>query len=186
MCTSSGMTRSRRAIALLALLSLPLLATTMVRASLDDLILKSSAIVRGKIVSSQPVTRGSVIYTAIQIRVTERLKGTFDTTAEVWLPGGVSGGLKQSFAGVPQLSPDTEYVFFLWTGRNKVTQLLGLSQGVLELTRNAQGEWIVGRGASDAVMLDSSGNVVKDQAFTMRLNDLTSRIHTMVGGGAGR
>ncbi|MBI1791456.1 MAG: hypothetical protein HYR60_28340 [Acidobacteria bacterium] len=162
-------------------------ATTLARASLDDLIQKSTAIVRGKIAGSSTVTRGSMIYTNVKIRVVERYKGPNDPLVEVSLPGGLAGGLRQTIAGVPDLVEGVEYVFFLWTGRNKITHLLGLSQGVLELTRNAQGEWMVGRGAIDAVMLDpASGRVVRDEPFSMRLSEFTSRVNQASGGGASR
>src|SRR5690348_15396834 len=89
-------------------------ATTLTRASLDDLIQKSTAIVHGKILGSSPVSRGQVIYTSYRIQVLERWKGAQDAQVEVMVPGGMLNGIRQNVSGAPQLSEGSEYVFFLW------------------------------------------------------------------------
>jgi hypothetical protein len=163
-------------------------ATTLTRASLDDLIEKSTAIVRGRVVSASPAIRGSAIYTSVKIQVLERWKGSQEGQVEVIVPGGTAGGLRETVTGAPDLVVGTEYVLFLWTGpRTRVTQLLGLSQGVLDLMTNSKGETVVVRSTVDATLLDSSnGKQVRHEPMQMRLNDFSSRVTKTLSGGANR
>jgi len=175
------------AAALAMLWAAPTLGTTLARTSLDDLIRQSTAIVRGKVVGTRTALRGTMIYTHVRVQVLERWKGPDDSTVEVALPGGTMGGVRQSIGGVPELAEGAEYVFFLWTGRSRVTYLLGLSQGVLDIARTAQGEPLVYRGSIDAVIVDpKSGSVVRDEPFSMRMSEFTSRVRTALGGGTSR
>ena len=48
--------------------------------------------------------------------------------------GGVAGGIRQSVSGAPELKPGQEYVLFLWTSRSGLTQVIGLSQGLFQLS----------------------------------------------------
>src|SRR5258705_12946697 len=75
---------------------------------------------------------------------------------EVQVPGGTFQGQQQNFAGTPQLTEGAEYVFFLWTGPSGATHLLGLSQGVLDVTTNSAGELIVAGPGTDPPGLDSA------------------------------
>ncbi len=53
------------------------------------------------------------------------------------------------------LVPGQDYVFFLWTSKSGLTQVIGLSQGLFNVTTNAQGQVTVSRGAPSTTMLDS-------------------------------
>ena len=180
--------RSATTIAAFFLLSIAALpAATLEKLTLDEMIQKSTAIVRGRVLGARTAFRGPVIYTFQRLQVTERLKGTADGVVEVAVPGGTLGALRQTFSGAPTLSEGAEYVLFLWTGQNGVTQVIGLSQGVFDLTRNAQGEVVLARPVADAVMLDPrTGAQVQDQPVRMRLSELSQRISRLNGGGSGR
>lgn len=161
-------------------------ATTLAHATLDDLISKSTAIVRGKVTGSRSEMRGSMIYTFVRIRVEERWKGPAESFVEVMVPGGSAGGYRQRVTGAPDLTEGAEHVFFLWTGKSGVVRLFGLAQGVLDVSRNAQGEVIVARGLVGAPMLDDKGRAVRDEPFTMRMSDFSVRIQKTLAGGPGR
>src|SRR5437667_5325768 len=79
---------------------IPAQATTVTRASLDDLIQKSTAIVRGRVVSSTTAARGSLVYTYYKIQVIERWKGAAATEdpsqLQVQVPGGSFNGVQQN------------------------------------------------------------------------------------------
>ena len=77
-------------------------AATLERLSLDDLIGKSTMIVRGKILNSYTAASGPVIYTHYRIQPSETLKGTTNGVVEIQLPGGTAGNLRQTFAGEPR------------------------------------------------------------------------------------
>ena len=159
--------------------ALPLQGATLERLSLDDMIAKSTAIVRGKITSSWAAFSGPVIYTHYRVQVSESFKGASQGTVEVLVPGGEANNLRQSFAGAPQLNPGEDYVLFLWTGKTRTTMVIGLTQGLFSLDREMVVDPLATRRATRELMLDpSSGKPVKDQTMVMRLSELRSRIAT--------
>jgi hypothetical protein len=161
-------------------------AATLERLSLDDLITKSTAIVRGKVLNSFTATSGPVIYTHYRIQSSETLKGTASGVVEIQLPGGVANNLRQNFAGVPQFKAGDEYVFFLWTGRSGATQVLGLTQGLFAVASGAAADPVTTRSASHEVMLEhGTGKQVKDQTLTMHLSELRARIQSKLSGAPG-
>jgi hypothetical protein len=87
--------------------------------------------------------------------------------------------LRQTFSGAPQLGGGVDYLLFLWTGPSGLTQIIGLSQGLFQLQKDANGEWIATRAAASETMLDpKTGRLVNDQAIRLRLTDLRSRLRT--------
>jgi hypothetical protein len=183
------------ALTAVGLASLPdsnLSASTLQRLSLNDMIQKSTMIVHGTI---QPGTsaafRGLLIYTHYQLSVTTAYKGTLGLTipgqtVDVAVPGGMLNGIQQPVAGAPLLVAGQDYVLFLWTSKSGLTQVIGLSQGLFNVTTNAQGQLIVSRGAATEPMVDSSGQSVTDSNLQMTLAQLVSKIQAVLSGsGAG-
>ncbi len=155
----------------------PLQCATLERLSLADMIGKSTAIVRAKVLSSDVAVSGPVIYTHYQLQVSERYKGPAQSTVDLALPGGVSRGVQQNYSGVPQLHAGEEYVFFLWTGRSGLTQVIGLSQGLFALSAPGTKDPALTRSASHEMMLDhATGRQVQDQTLNMTLGALKSQI----------
>src|ERR1035438_1920110 len=74
-------------------------AATLQQLSLDQMTQSATAIIRARVTGSSASFTGSTIYTHYKLQVTETWKG-FSTT-DVVLPGGVAGGYRQSFPGVP-------------------------------------------------------------------------------------
>ncbi len=176
------------AVALVFVFSwVPLYATTLEKLSLDEMIEKSTDIVRGTVTGSYSAFRGSVIYTYFSVKILERWKGLPQSTVTVLVPGGTVGGLKQSFGGVPKLDPGAEYVLFLWTGKSGATHLIGLSQGVFNLKISTGVDPMVSRGAISEVILDPrTGRPVVDQPIQMRLSEMVSHISATLAKGAER
>jgi hypothetical protein len=157
--------------------SLPGCAATLERLSLDDMILKSTAIVRGRVLSAQARFHGPMIYTHLRVQVLGRWKGAPAAEVEVISPGGRVGRLSQSFSGSPMLAPAGEYVLFLWTGKSGLTHVIGLSQGVLDLARDGKGQTIARRAATSEFMLDpQTGRPVNDSGVSLSLKDLDTHI----------
>jgi hypothetical protein len=164
----------------------PLRAAILERLSLDELTQQSSAIVRAKVVGSYAEFGGSMIYTHWKVQVVEKWKGPDRSTIEVLIPGGSARGLHQDVAGAPKLLIGKEYLFFLWTSKSGSTYITGLSQGLLELAKNASDEWVVSRPASGEPMLDhTTWTLVKDENIQMPYSEFTARISaTLTQGGA--
>jgi hypothetical protein len=162
-------------------------ASTLRRLSLTDMVQQSTMIVRGTL-QAGPVAafRGSLIYTHYQLSVTTAFKGTPGPTIDVAVPGGALNGVQQPVAGAPLLTPGQDCVFFLWTSKTGLTQVIGLSQGLFIVTKNAQGQVMVSRGATSETMLNSSGQIITDSSIQMPLAQLVTTIQGVLVGGSGQ
>jgi hypothetical protein len=168
----------------LALGWLPLAGATLEQLSLDDMIQKSTAIVRGTVALSRTAASGPIIYTHYVVRVTENFKGNSPGTVDVAVPGGTANNVRQTFPGAPQFKTGDDYVFFLWTGRSGLTQILGLTQGLFALSAGSVNTPTATRAASHEVMLEKgTGREVKDQTIVMTLAALRARIQAALNGG---
>ncbi|HEY3444583.1 MAG TPA: hypothetical protein VGK29_27785 [Paludibaculum sp.] len=149
------------------------MATTLERLTLDEMIQKSTAIVRGKVLDFSTVQRGNIVYTVYRLQVSERLKGGAGlATTEVFLPGGTIGGYRQSFAGTPQMERGAEYVVFVWVSPKGIPQVVGLGQGVFDVKISASGQTILSRGPLEAEVLTPFGQPVVDQGLKLTLDRL--------------
>jgi hypothetical protein len=173
-----------------ALLVSPIWSATLERMSLDDMIVKSTTIVRGKVTGSWAAFTGAVIYTHYTIEVSETFKGAGRGTVEIMVPGGALNGVQQNFSGSPAMKAGDEFVFFLWTSKTGITWITGLTQGLFTLpaadrsTADQSTDRMAMRAASHELMLDpTTSQAVKDTALSMRLSDLRARIATTLGGG---
>ncbi len=185
MCFSKVAMRFALSGICLALSLAQLGAATLSRLTLDDMINQSTAIVQVRITGSYAAARGPVIYTFYQGQVTNRWKGAGQASVEIAIPGGAANGLRQAFPGTPQLTEGKEYFLFLWTSKTGLTQIIGLTQGLFDITQDASGVYTVTRGATSNSMLDPrTGQLVKDQAIQMQLTDLGVRIAATLGKGA--
>lgn len=114
----------------LLLWGVPLRCATLEQLSLDDMIARSTVIVRGKVASSYAAFSGRMIYTHYTVQVSERFKGVGQGSIDVAVPGGTANRVRQTFEGAPVFQAGEEYVFFLWTGKSGPTQVVGLTQGL--------------------------------------------------------
>ncbi len=163
-------------------LTLTLSAATLEKLSVDDMIVKSTSIVRGRIGASYTESHNSLVYTHYRVTVSSQLKGKIASQVDVAVPGGVYQGYRQVFAGAPVLTAGEEYFLFLWTGKSGMTQIIGLSQGLFTLTAPQVGDVLLKRPATEEMMLDpKSGQPVRDQAISLNLRDVTARIRTTSG-----
>jgi hypothetical protein len=187
-------TRLAIRLALLAGIAVPglvpvLRATTLEQLTLDDMTQKSTAIVRARVTGSHSAYRGNGrgadIYTYYQIQVLETWKSAGPVPTEVAVPGGAANGIRQSVAGAPVLKPGQEYVLFLWTSRSGLTQVIGLSQGVFNLSvapsGGTSGGPVAQRPPASELMLNSAGMPVEDRAVSYQLQDLRQRVAQTLG-----
>ena len=140
-------------------------------------------VVRGKVLSSQAAFSGNLIFTHYRVRVSESLKGRAAGTVDVAVPGGVANGIRQAVSGAPEFQPGEEYVFFLWTSKAGITQVIGLTQGLFRVTGTGA-DATVFRTPSHELMLDAQTHrPVRDEAIQMRMSQLR-RVVTNTSGAA--
>jgi hypothetical protein len=162
----------------------PLHAAILERLSFEELTQQSTSIVRARAVDCYTEFHGSMIYTHWKLQVLDKWKGQDRSTVEVLIPGGATRLLHQDVAGAPKLLTGKEYLLFLWTSKSGSTYITGLSQGLFELSKSADGEWMVSRAATAEPMLDRvTWTLVKDDNIQMRYSEITSRISTLGHGG---
>lgn len=166
--------------ALAALLLAPVHATTLQQLSLDDMIRKSSEIVRGVVHGTGSGFRGSTLYTNYRVQISEQWKGSSGAGVDFAVPGGVSNGIRQTYAGAPTLAEGQEFIFFLWTGRSGMRQLIGLSQGLFTLAPGIDGQLLAVRSPSTEQMLGPDGKPLTDSGFSMRVTALHSRVASIL------
>ena len=152
-------------------------AATLQQLSLDDMIQKSTAIVRGSVYLTGGTTNGRYIYTHYTIRVVEQWKGAPATQIDFFVPGGTANGLRQSIAGSPSFVNGQEYLLYLWTSRSGLTQVIGLSQGLFVSSNG-----MVVRPAISEHLIDAHGAEASDPGMQMTLNDMRNRIQAALKG----
>ncbi len=159
----------------------PTPGATLEQMSLDDLVEKSTAIVRARAGDHRAVQDGALIYTHTAFEVVEQWKGEPLGRSEVALPGGRVGGLSQRFGGVPELEKGKEYVIFLWRGPSGRTQITGLSQGLFEVELTPNGEVLVRRKPNADLLLQPGSSVsVPNAGITMPLDHLAAQVRTIL------
>ena len=144
---------------------------TLQQLSLDDMIHKSTSIVRGTVQSTGGVMHGRYIYTHYTINVVEQWKGTPVTQIDVAIPGGIANGLQETIAGAPALVSGQEYVLYLWKSPNGLTHVIGLSQGVFV---SANG--MVTRPPIAEPMVNAQGGNSADPGMQMTLGAMRTRV----------
>lgn len=156
-------------------------AATLQHLTLDQMTQDATAIVRARVTGASASFTGATIYTHYKLQVSEVWKGS--GAAEVMLPGGNAGGYRQSFPGVPALKTGAEYLLFLWTsGSTGITHLVGLSQGMFDVTTQKDGSILVSRPRIGETVLDSAGREVQDQAVRMNLSAIRTRVRGIAAG----
>jgi hypothetical protein len=165
----------------LAFCGLPLQSATLERLTLTDMAVKSTTVVRGTVLSSAAAFSGGLIFTHYQVQVSDTLKGHASGVIDVAVPGGVANGVRQAVSGAPEFQTGDEYVFFLWTGKSGVTQVIGLTQGLFRVTGKGD-DPALSRRSSHELMLDArTHHPVQDQTVEMRLSQLRSVISNSLG-----
>jgi len=164
-------------LTLLAALASPLAGTTLEKLTFDEMVAKSTQIVRGRISLSNVQQHGPVYYSHYKVQVSEQYKGPAARTVDVVLPGGTIGRTQQTFSGVPTFPADTEIVLFLWTSKSGLTHIIGLSQGIFQVTKNTAGQTIFSRGAIREGLIDArTGRPASDDGMRFSAEEFSSRV----------
>ena len=173
-------------IAILILASASLVSTsrapTLERLAFDDMIDQSTMVVRATVISSSGILQNGAIYTQYELAVTDKFKGG-TRALKLFVPGGVAGGLRQLVPGAPTLVPGSEYLIFVWIGKSGRPQVIGLSQGLFNLHKDAvTGQWLAERPGVQEMMIDpKTGRPVTDETVRMKLTDIKARVTERIG-----
>jgi hypothetical protein len=137
-------------------------ATTLIRASLDDLAARNRAIVVGEVVEAKSYWNKdhTFILTDVRLALDDVLKGDVSKELKVTIMGGRVGDLTTLIVGGPELIPGNSYVLFLneesLPGVERALTVRDLSQGAFEVK--------IGRGGLRAVSQASGQSLVPDRS----------------------
>ncbi len=151
-------------------------AATLQKLALSEMIHKSTEIVLAKVAGCSPSLKGGIVYTTCRLSVSEQWKGIAKSEPTVSVPGGSTKNLQQSFAGAPTLKTGDQFLFFLWTGPSGMTQIIGLSQGLLSIEEAPDGTKMAVRAPVRDRMLDANGKPVWDEGIDIPLNQLRQTV----------
>jgi hypothetical protein len=165
------------------LISLCATAATLEKLTIEQMAQKSTIIIRGKITGCAGEKPGVIIYTRCGVAVSETWKGAPKKNIDFVVPGGRVQAFSQTYAGAPKFNANEQYVLFLWVGRSGVPQIIGLSQGVFDVTFNAKGQATVRREATSDIMLDSTGTQIRDEPVSTSMSDLRQQVDRALAGG---
>jgi hypothetical protein len=151
--------------------------TTLEKLTFDEMVAKSTQIVRGKITLSHVRQHGPIFYSHYKIQVAEQFKGPAAKVIDVVLPGGTIGRSQQTFSGVPQIAPDTELVLFLWQSKSGLTHVIGLTQGMFQVGKDSTGATVFSREPIREGLIDGrTGRPVTDGGLRMSANEFATRV----------
>jgi len=166
---------------LLATATLP--GTTLEKLSFEEMTAKATMIVRGRVTLAAVRAHGPIYYSHYTVNVSEQFKGAPAKLIDVVLPGGTIGRMQQTYSGVPAIAPNTELVLFLWTSKAGLTHIIGLSQGIFQVTKDAKGQTVFSRDPIEEGMIDGrTGRPAADAGMRFTATEFTTR----VGRGASR
>jgi len=140
--------RVATAIAVIFLLisSAPAFATVMVKIDLDGLVGRADGILVGNVekVASHWSEDKRYIVTDVTVEVTQSVHGVADKHLVIRRLGGSVDGVGMRVSGSPMFSPGEQVLLFT-EKRGNHRWIVGMSQGVYRITRDASGRRFVNR-----------------------------------------
>src|SRR4051812_7535198 len=120
-------------------------ATIVVPADLGELARDARAIVVGRVaaVDGRWTDDRRTIETIVTLDVDTYLKGSFGSTLQFRVPGGVLGRYRNIVVGAPEFVSNQHVVVFLGARGPMIPYIVGFNQGVYRVVRDADGGWVV-------------------------------------------
>ncbi len=125
-------------VLVVAVLSVPAFATTVVKLNMQQLVQKSDLIVQGQVQSvyTQWNEQQHLVFTYISIRVDESLKGQGPKSVLIRQVGGSAGTIQMSIAGTPQFTSGDMAIVFLKDQGDSTFQVVGMNQGLYKIVQD--------------------------------------------------
>lgn len=167
----------------LILVAQPVLATTMVKLSLNELADASVVVARVKVENLKVIEGEGVLSTVGECRVLESFKGSREgAVLKVLIPGGIKGDLLQKVPGAPKLQEGDEAMVFLELRGGGMFRFVGLEQGYLRIVEGSSGPAIESSPQARYVVRDSRGQWVASSppARSEPLSDFLRRLRPIL------
>jgi hypothetical protein len=119
----------------------PALATTVQLVPFEELVRQAEVIFVGEVVQVQPFRvasgSGAQIRTRVTFRVRDNIRGAAASVV-LEFKGGTIGDVSMAVEGAPTFAVGEEYIVLARTGTQWVSPVVGLSQGLLRVSRDAR------------------------------------------------
>lgn len=114
-------------------------ATVVLPADFTTVVIDSSLIVHGRILSARAALTGPerIIETVVTVAVLESLKGGVTETVSFRVPNGQVGRYRRVLIGAPEFTAGEEVVVFLRGRAPAMPMVFGLNQGLYRVARDA-------------------------------------------------
>jgi hypothetical protein len=138
-------TRLLSSVLIVSMLPALVQATVVVPADLGELARDARAIVVGRVaaVDGRWTDDRRTIETIITLDVETYLKGSFGSTLQFRVPGGVLGRYRNIVVGAPEFVANQHVIVFLGARGPMIPYIVGFNQGVYRVVRGEDGEWSV-------------------------------------------
>lgn len=150
----------------------------VIKMSLEQLALKASIIVVGKVTAKARERMGGRVKTRVTLVVEDSLKGEVGQTVIITQPGGARGKVERVVADAATFEVGEEVVVFLCTRSKGEHTVLGLFQGKLSVASDTEGRKFLylspekGRGPKEKVWLED---------FVRRLKEILEKERKSTG-----
>lgn len=166
MLNRSTLMRAAAMLAVAAAAVVPAGATSVVRASLDQLVAENSTVVVGHVVDvySHWNADGTFILSDVRVVVDDALKGDGGQREFVFTAmGGTVGDLSTVIVGGPDIAVGNRYLLFLnredVPGLTNTLIVRDLCQGIFDIVDSPRGPWAINQSVRHGLVPDGTGNV---------------------------
>jgi hypothetical protein len=153
------------ALALVAVAAVPAGATTLMRASLGDLVEGNATIVSARVLGFESYwnAEGTFILTDVRVLASDTLKGDpGQREFRITVMGGTVGDITTLIPGGPDMEVGKDYVLFLnreeLPGVRDALTIRELSQGIFDVVDTATGPRAVSQATRHPLVADRTGN----------------------------
>lgn len=155
-------TRLLVACALLTVVPTGASADISIHLSNEELTSSSEVIVIGRATSTQSRWIDRTLVTAVDVHITDTLKGPVDGSVEVILPGGVDAARRipvaMTYAGAPTMRPGEDVFLFLVYDADVGGYIVtGFAQGKLSIITDANGVRRIHRDLRGSQLVEGAG-----------------------------
>jgi hypothetical protein len=160
-----------------ALLATPLLATTVQKMELSQLVAVSDNIVQGHVELVEARYEDRMVYTYVSVTVDDPLKGDRRRTVLVRQIGGRIGARTMWVAGMPQFKTGDQVIVFLKNRQDGTFDVIGLNQGKYDIVN----DYAVAN-VSGVSVLDPKTGLMSDAGFVEKapLETFKAKIRELV------
>ena len=160
---SRGLRRLHGWIFVVAMMAMPLFATTVNKMELPELVTTADSIVQGRVDSVESRWENKLAYTYVSISVDDPLKGERRRTVLVRQLGGKIGALNVTVSGMPKFSTGDQVIVFLKSQQNGTFEVVGLNQGKYEIVND-----FAIANVSGLTLLDPKTGQLTDAGFVQK------------------